>query len=102
MKQFLKQARIAHSWMRGEYQAYGYVVTSYSEGGTPNKFRETAPLPFWLFLIGEAARTAWHAWIAWGCDHDGTWVDTSSFGPDSGTESGHCSRCGFSFDHTYY
>lgn len=30
------------------------------------------------------------------------WVDTSNIGPESGVESGHCTRCSFSFHHTYY
>ena len=30
------------------------------------------------------------------------WVDTSYGGPNTGWDSGHCTRCGFSFHHTYY
>lgn len=29
-------------------------------------------------------------------------VDESCIGPDSGTESHYCSRCGWSWEHTYY
>lgn len=29
-------------------------------------------------------------------------VDDSCFGPDSGTETVFCSRCGWSWSHTYY
>jgi hypothetical protein len=29
-------------------------------------------------------------------------VDDSCIGPDSGTESHYCTRCGYSWSHTYY
>jgi hypothetical protein len=35
-------------------------------------------------------------WRLRGCSHGPYWVDTSTAGPDSGTMSGHCERCGMS------
>ena len=90
----------AYEWH--EWLTFGYVARDVDHYGVPSKLKQTCPNPLWLDLV---AYFCWHmpvaALRASSCDHS-DWEDTSCIGPDSGTESGHCRRCGFSFDHTYY
>jgi len=61
-------------------------------------------LPFWVWLVSHFIRYEIEMKIRKiVCKRVGhKWIDTSCIGPDSGTESGHCERCGFHFSHTYY
>lgn len=100
LKSHVEGHREGWAYDRSIYVNYGYIMTDYDDYGNPTEFSQWHN-PYWLSLIGYFAKLPYRAWIAWNCDH-ADWVNTSDIGPDHGTESGHCKRCGFSFHHTYF
>lgn len=92
-----------------EYANEGeYVIDTY--GSLMKDDHEPGPQPTYvgLVLMGAFSSTFGRLlWMfkSWQCrqfGHGKHWVDESYGGPDNGADGGYCSRCGFSFHHTYY
>ena len=62
-------------------------------------------IPFDEQELDEVDGGAWLMWLFDAeqavCDHE-EWVDESWASPDSGGDGGHCPRCGFCFNVTFY
>lgn len=75
-----------------------------------------APMPTWedydLCCYGEGSKPTKRGYVwcyittyirAWQCKHFGhKYVSNSWAGPDTGGEEHYCTRCGYSWEHTYY
>lgn len=84
----------------------------FDEGGCPTRrgieraerfiarARNWTPVAWWLYGIWCGARTARSILTCEVAGH--AYADHSQFGPDSGAEHICCTRCGWSFSHTYY
>lgn len=95
--------------------AYGdefHLCREFDEDGAPtargleraNRFvRMARRWPEWMWRVyawEETARVAWRCTVCAVRDH--AYEDQSVIGPESGTEHIVCSRCGWSWSHTYY
>ena len=66
----------------------------------PNEYRDLTPFGWWLDAVFVRIKHTLRIWTCDLLDHD--LEDDSSFGTDSGTECLSCTRCGWSWSHTYY
>ena len=107
MKRELEWASVGHYWENSERKAarqYGSRLIWWDENDPPKVIGPQPDVPFWLYIITMHLPYQLLWWVkGLVCNYKGHDVTDNSFvGPETGYESYHCVRCGWSFEHTYY